>query len=98
AKIEPANPTPAEEFGRSVEIEGDSIIVGALRVTFPDALTSGAAYVYVRNGEAWTMQGFLSPPNPVAHQLTGQSVGISGDTAVVGNPSDDEFESNSGTV
>lgn len=98
AKLEPANPTPAEEFGRSVEIEGDSIIVGSLRVTFPDALTSGAAYVFARTGDTWAMQGFLTPPNPVAQQQTGKSVAISGDTAVVGNPSDDAFESNSGAA
>jgi FG-GAP repeat len=74
---------PDGRFGASVAISGDSIVVGA-----PDSLgianTPGAAYVFVRNGTTWSEQAKLTGTGVGAAQFFGQSVGISGDTVVVG--------------
>src|SRR5262249_48569900 len=47
-------------------------------------VSSGAAYVFVRNGGAWTQQAYLKASNTDADDLFGFSVAISGDTVVVG--------------
>jgi FG-GAP repeat protein/thrombospondin type 3 repeat protein len=58
------------------------------------AHNAGAAYVFVRNGTTWTQQAYLKASNtdrafPGAFDvgdLFGYSVGVSGDTVVVGTP------------
>ncbi len=48
------------------------------------AQTSGAAYVFVRNGDSWIEQAYLKPSNTGAGDRFGWSVAIDGDIAVVG--------------
>ena len=48
------------------------------------ALSAGAAYVFVRSGTSWSQQAYLTASNTDAGDLFGLSVGISGDTVVVG--------------
>jgi hypothetical protein len=45
---------------------------------------TGAAYIFVRSGGSWVEDAKLTPSDGVAADLFGQSVAISGDTAVVG--------------
>ena len=69
AKLAPqlTNGTPDglsdEMFGRSVSIDGDTVVVGAPQAINPNAPTgtvfgnqAGAAYVYLRTGTAWNVQ------------------------------------------
>ncbi len=76
-----------DEFGSSVSISGDTIIVGA---HFDDLIgnndNSGSAYVYVRDSGTgvWTEQQKLTPSDGTAGAEFGKSVSISGDTAIVG--------------
>jgi hypothetical protein len=86
-----------DEFGYSVAVSGDTVIVGAhlegsgttgVKST-PDenATNSGAAYVFVRNGTNWTQQAYLKPAAVGATQAGdefGYSVAVSGNTVVVG--------------
>ena len=91
-------------FGYSVSISGDTVVVGAPQEdsaslgvnSIPDELaagSSGAAYVFVRNSGVWTQQAYLKPiavgPGGQAGDHFGWSVGISGDTVVVGAPDED---------
>ena len=46
--------------------------------------TAGAAYVFVRNGGVWSQQAYLKASNTGAGDDFGSSVGVSGDTVVVG--------------
>jgi len=71
-----------DQFGESVSISGDSIIVGAKW----DNSYRGAAYVFVRNPATgvWTEQQKLLASDGAAYDIFGKSVAISGDTAVVG--------------
>ena len=45
---------------------------------------SGAAYIFVREGGGWTQQAYLKASNPNAIDRFGNSIGLSGDTVVVG--------------
>ena len=88
-----------DHFGFSVSISGDTIVVGAPEedssttgvnsTPLEGASDSGAAYVFVRSGGAWTQQAYLKPPvmgitkGGTGYEF-GWSVAISGDTIAVG--------------
>ncbi|HKU39864.1 MAG TPA: hypothetical protein VJR89_17010, partial [Polyangiales bacterium] len=52
-----------DEFGRGVAISGDRLVIGA---PFEDgvAKSSGAAYVFERDGESWVQKGYLKAAMP----------------------------------
>jgi len=72
-------------FGSSVCISGDDVIVGAYNagVTYTTP-KYGAAYVFTRSGTTWTQQSKLEASVQAHGDRFGQSVGISGDYAIVG--------------
>ena len=49
----------------------------------------GSAYVFTRSGTTWSQQAKLTAADGAAWDWFGHSVALSGDTAVVGAPSDD---------
>ncbi|MFQ5495848.1 MAG: FG-GAP repeat protein, partial [Phycisphaerae bacterium] len=85
AKLTAADATALDEFGRSVSISGDTVVIGA-RGDDDAGPSSGSAYVYVRNGTVWTQQAKLTAADAAAADEFGSSVSISGDTAVIGTP------------
>ncbi len=70
-------------FGDSVAVSGDTAVVGC-----PDesdvGVSSGAAYVFVRNEGVWSQQQRLTASDAAERDYFGWSVSVSGDTAVVG--------------
>jgi len=58
-----------------------------------DAVSSGAAYVFLRTGQSWTQKAYLKASNTGVGDLFGFSVAVSGETAVVGA----DFEGSSAT-
>jgi uncharacterized repeat protein (TIGR01451 family) len=77
------------EFGISVAVSGDTLVVGADAHDTPAGVDTGAAYVFVRSGTTWTLQQQLVASDAAASDLFGSAVAISGDTIVVGTPFDD---------
>jgi hypothetical protein len=67
-------------FGDAVAISGSTAVVGAPG----KSSNTGAAYVFVRSGTAWSEQAKLTDPHGVANDDFGASVAISGSTALVG--------------
>ncbi|MGQ0431856.1 MAG: FG-GAP repeat protein [Microthrixaceae bacterium] len=77
-----ANPPHGDYFGRSVAVSGDTIVVGAeFDKVSADNAGQGSAYVFERTGTTWSETTHLSAADA---DLFGVSVGVSGDTAVVG--------------
>src|ERR1700686_3289294 len=73
-----------DEFGISVAINGDTLVVGAWAINLA---TGGAAYIFERNQngvEGWGEVQKLTASDVAAHDQFGSSVGIDGDTVVVG--------------
>jgi hypothetical protein len=69
-----------DEFGDSVAVSGNTAVIGA-----PDkASYQGAAYVFTRSNAVWGQQQELLASDGTAYDLFGNSVAVSGDTAVVG--------------
>jgi hypothetical protein len=78
-KLLPLDPSVNKLFGGGLDIEGDTMIVGAQG----DAGARGAAYVFVRSGTTWTQQQKLVPTDALAGDEFGYSISISGDTAAI---------------
>lgn len=76
-------------FGNSVAIDGDTAVVGVFSDDLGANPNQGSAYVYARADGGWIQQGFLTAADGGANVNFGKSVGISGDTIVVGANSDD---------
>jgi hypothetical protein len=84
-----------DEFGRSVAVSGDTVVIGA---PYEDSNATsvngnqgdnslgfaGAAYVFTRSGSTWTQQAYLKASNTGAGDVFGSKVAVSGDTAVIG--------------
>jgi hypothetical protein len=78
----------ADLFGTSVAISGDTVIIGAPAHTHSGFQSqSGAVYVFQKINGTWTQQAELHSPTPSLEGNFGtdQTVGISGNTIVVGD-------------
>lgn len=89
ATLSPSDNVFGTQFGSSVAVDGDTIVVGAWRTSSD----RGAAYVFVKPVTGWA--GSLIPDANLAASdwtvgdLFGVSVGLSGDTIAVGAQWDD---------
>ena len=103
AYLKASNTDGNDDFGSSVSISGDTIVVGAVGdgsnatgvngdASNNSAPNSGAAYVFVRDEfGVWTQQAYLKASNTEARDFFGDSVAISGDTIVVSATSEDSL-------
>ena len=85
------------QFGRSVSVSGNTIVVGA-EYDNDNGVSSGSAYVFVREETSWTEQQKLTASDGAAADFFGYSVSISGDTIVVGAAYNDDNGQNSGSA
>jgi hypothetical protein len=70
-------------FGASVDIDGDTVVVGANRANEMGIDRAGAAYVFTGSGGIWTEQQRLTASDPAEFAGFGK-VAIDGDTVLVG--------------
>ncbi len=85
-KLLPGDLTKSNEFGRELAIYKDVIVVGAPRQTHGGIRFSGAAYVFVHDGNKWVEQSKLTADDAAAGDNFGTSVAVSGKTIIVGAP------------
>ena len=97
AKLLASDENAGDYFGISVAIDGDTAIVGAHRNNEPYA-DNGAVYIFERGGDTWTQTARLIAPDPDNFAYFGFSVGISGDTAIVGATRDDDLGLDAGAA
>jgi hypothetical protein len=100
AKLTASDGESGDVFGISVGIAGDTAIVGA-RDEDENGLNAGAAYVFGRNqggADNWGEVAKLTASDGESSDAFGQSVGIAGDTAVVGAPFEDDNGTNAGAA
>ena len=84
AYLKASNTATLDEFGLSVGVSGETIAVGA-----PGQDGSGAIYVFRRSGTSWVQQAFLKASVPEGGDKFGCSLGVSGDTIIVGATGED---------
>jgi len=78
-----------EAFGRSVAISGNTIVVGAPFREVGKHTHQGAVFVYVKPASGWssaTPTTELTAAGGAANEFFGESVAISGNSALVGAP------------
>ncbi|MEZ5463692.1 MAG: FG-GAP repeat protein [Lysobacteraceae bacterium] len=100
AYLKASNTNAGDFFGGSVAVSGDTVVVGAIgeksatagvngNQADNSANSAGAAYVFVRTGNAWSQQAYLKASNTGTFDSFGRAVAISGDTVVVGASGED---------
>lgn len=100
AYLKASNTDAEDQFGSTVAIHGDTIVVGAAwedsaatgvngNQADNSASFAGAAYVFTRSGTTWSQQAYLKASNTQAEDNFGTAVAISGDTILVGAPGED---------
>ncbi len=94
-KLHASDAVASADFGFSVSIAGDVVLIGAHWDDDPcpgDPLCrSGAAYVFRYDGELWNEEQKLTPSDGQMQDEFGHSVAIEGDLAVVGARLEDEI-------
>ncbi|MBD2357668.1 DUF4347 domain-containing protein [Tolypothrix sp. FACHB-123] len=80
----------SDQFGSSVAMDGDWAIVGALYDDNNFGVDSGCAYIFRFNGSNWVQYAKLTANDGAAFDYFGNSVAISGNTAIVGAVNDDD--------
>ena len=96
-KLTAADGADTDYFGYSVDVDGDTAVIGA-KWTDDAGQNSGSAYVYVRTGGSWAEQAVLSPSDADQFLYFGTSVAIDGDTIVVGVSMSDLTAINAGAT
>lgn len=96
ARLLPSDGSGGDEFGNSVGISGDTIVVGSEFHDTAVGSNSGAAYVFQRIGGDWVQVQKLEPNDALAQRNFGECVAISGDVIVVGNRFDTDLGNNAG--
>lgn len=106
AYIKASNSQNNDNFGYSVALDGNTLIVGADQedsdqVTITNGSTastdnsmedSGAVYVFYRSGSSWEQEAYIKAGNNTEYDYFGSSVALSNDTIAVGSPWEDSFE------
>jgi hypothetical protein len=97
AALIPSDTHPGQLFGRSVDVDGNLMIVGASQ-DISNGVKGGAAYLFFRTGSGWTEVQKLIPDDAVDSGFFGISVSLDGIYAIVGASGDDEAAFNAGAA
>lgn len=88
-KLTADDASDGDYFGLAVSISGETIVVAAPIADLGTIPNRGSAYVFVRQLTTWSQQAKLTAEDSAEGDDFGRAVCISGDTVVVGAPSDD---------
>jgi hypothetical protein len=80
AKLTASDGAPPDEFGYSVSIDGNYVIIGS----YNDDGGRGSAFVYKRTGTTWTQEAKLIASDGVPGDGFGYTVSINGNSAIAG--------------
>ena len=84
AKLTASDGAAGDEFGKTLSVSGDTLVVGASDATVGGNANQGAAYVYMRDGSGtWNFVVKLTASDGAAGDFFGRAVGVSGPTIVV---------------
>ncbi|WP_298509037.1 tail fiber domain-containing protein [uncultured Kordia sp.] len=74
-----------DDFGRSVTLEGNKLVVGAISQTNTSGIASGKAYLFEYDGVGtWTETAIFEPSNGADGDRFGEDVDIEGNMVLVG--------------
>ena len=96
-KLHDPNGASQDNFGWSVAINGDVVIVGA-RGDDDNGDNAGSAFIYRLSGKVWLQQAMLVASDGNSADRFGYSVDVSGDMAICGAWNGDGNETDSGSA
>jgi hypothetical protein len=98
AKLLASDGQAGDQFSRwAVSLDGDTALIGA-EGDDDNGADSGSAYVFTRTGTTWTQQAKLLAVDGATNDYFGNSVSLSGNTALIGAENDDDKGTNSGSA
>ncbi len=98
AKLVAGDAATGDNFGFWLDVDGDTVAVGAPGADVGAANNAGAAYVFTRVGTVWSQQAKFVAPDAAANDQFGHGVTVDGDTLGVGVPFDDDGGTDSGSA
>ncbi|MEM7737437.1 MAG: FG-GAP repeat protein [Deinococcota bacterium] len=100
AKLTAADGDANDNFGTSVAIDADTVVVGADEHNHNDINNNGAAYVFERDPGtgSWSQTAKLTASDGDAQDEFGTSLTINGNRLLVGAPFDDDPDNAGGSV
>ena len=98
AKVTASGGNEEDRFGISVSISGNYAIVGAQNNRIGGPENPGSAHIFFRMGSSWAEQAKLTASDGEVGDYFGNSVGISGDYAIVGAPYDEVGSGDQGSA
>ena len=85
-------------FGKAVSLSGDTVLIGAYEDN-DNGGNSGSAYIFERDEAGnWTQTAKLTATDGAVNDYFGNAVSLSGFTALIGAPHDDDKGSSSGSA
>jgi hypothetical protein len=97
-KLLASDPAESSFFGRSVSLDGDTVLIGAHLADAPPLFSTGAAYVFRFDGGQWNEEQKLVASDGAFWDQFGQSVSLTGQTALSGALLDDDVGNASGSA
>ncbi len=97
-KLTASDAASADNYGVSVALSGDTVVIGASGDDDVVGINVGAAYVATRTAGVWSEQAKFVPADPAADDQFGTAVGVAGDAALIGAPLDDDAGGESGSA
>ena len=100
AKLTASDGALYDQFGYSIAVDGDTVVVGA-SLDDDNGSTSGSAYVFTKPENGWTSTSTaakLTASDGAAADWFGASVAVDGDTVVAGAYGDDDNGDKSGSA
>jgi hypothetical protein len=85
-KLTASDAAAGDEFGSSVSVSGNRILVGAWLDDHAGGTDSGAAYVFQWDGSRWVQQQKLTASDADRFERYGLSVSVNGERVFVGSP------------
>ncbi len=98
AKITAEDLAKSDRFGVSVGLHEDTIIVGSTLNDAGRGKDAGAAYIFVREGNAWKQQAKLTGEDSREGDHFGAGVATTGEIAIIGAPLHEEEGLGSGAA
>jgi FG-GAP repeat len=97
AKLTAADGEDADQFGNSIALAANTLLVGA-NLDDDNGPDAGSAYVFERAGTSWTQQAKLTAADGAESDNFGGSVSLVADTALVGAFNDGDLGAASGSA
>jgi len=95
-KLTAGDGAEGDNFGRSVSLDGDTVLIGA-PLDDDSGANNGSAYVFVQNAGVWSEEQNIIVVPTLGDEF-GAAVSVDGNTALIGVPGDDTSSFDGGAV